>query len=404
MSEIRRGIKSNPYRKTVVACRLSYLVQGIVNNFAPLLFLTFKRLYGLTFDQISAIIALNFGVQVIVDYLSAKLVDYFGYRKSAVASQMLSAMGLIMMGVLPGIINPYAGILISVFMYAIGSGLIETAGSPILQACPIENKDAEMSMLHSNYCWGHVLSVIGSSLFFVAFGTGNYKLLSCLWAVIPLVCMIMFIKVPMCTLADANNVLPEKKLLRLPLYKIMILLMFCSGAAEQCISQWISTYAEAGLGISKTVGDLAGACTFAICMGGARIVYGKFSEKIDLNRFMIISGLLCVVCYLVAAMSPDKIVSLVACVLSGVTVGIMWPGVYSISANLIPNGGTGLFAYLALAGDIGCMAGPTSLGVVAGLFGDNLNTGILFSVVFPVLFVVILLYVEKKYIRRSECQ
>ena len=389
----------NKYAGTVTACRLSYLVQGIINNFAPLLFLTFRRMYGLSFEQVSGIIAVNFGIQVIVDYLSTRLIDYLGYRKSAVLSQMLSAVGFILLGVLPEIMNPFVGIIISVFMYGIGSGLIETAGSPILQACPIDNKEAEMSMLHSNYCWGHLLAVAGSCLFFVLFGTEKYYILSCLWALLPLCIMCMFIKVPMETLADNPDVLSGKKLLRLPLFKTMILLMFSAGAAEQCISQWISTYAEDGLGISKTEGDLLGGCSFALCMGGARIIYGRFSHRIDLNKFMIISGVSCVVCYLTASLSGNAVVSLTACVLSGITVGIMWPGVYSVSAKLIPNGGTGLFAYLALAGDIGCMTGPASLGIISGLASDSLKTGILFTTVYSVIFVTIFVIVWKKYLR-----
>lgn len=384
-------MKKNKYFLTVRACGLSYLVQGILNNFIPLLFLTFRRTYGLSLDRISFLIIVNFGVQMIVDYLSARLVDIVGYRKSAVTGQLLSALGLLGLAYLPFITgSAYAGIIISVFIYAIGSGLIETVGSPIVQACPIENKDAQMSMLHSYYCWGHVLVVLGSSLFFALFGTENWRYLSCIWALFPIVVMVMFMKVPMRSLADDGEIISGKKMSGMRTFWILIVLMFCSGSAEQCISQWISTFAEAGLGIEKTTGDLIGTCLFAVLMGSSRVFYGKFSRKINLVRFMLLSGSACTVLYITAAVSPSAALSLAACVLCGTSVGIMWPGIYSLSTEVIKGGGTGLFAYLALAGDIGCAGGPAFLGFVSSALNDNLRAGIFASAVFPIIFVVML--------------
>lgn len=381
----------NPYYITVKTCRVSYLVQGILNNFAPLLFLTFRKDFGLSLDKISYIIIINFLIQMVVDYLSAKLVDFFGYRKSAVASQLLSAVGLAGLAILPyALPDSFAGIIISVCIYAIGSGLIETAGSPIVQACPIDNKEAEMSMLHSNYCWGHVLVVLVSALFFYFFGVGGWRILSCIWAVIPLVTMFFFMRVPMKSLTDDAEAVSGKGLIKNSEFWILIVLMFTAGAAEQGISQWVSTFAEASLGISKTIGDIAGACMYAVLMGSARLFYGRFSHKIKLERFMLISGIMCTLCYVAAALSESVFVSLLACVLCGATVGIMWPGIYSISTNTIKGGGTGLFAYLALAGDMGCAGGPGVLGMVSEALSDNLRLGILVSSIFPVVFVIML--------------
>ncbi|MBP3362099.1 MAG: MFS transporter [Clostridia bacterium] len=384
-------MKKNKYFLTVRACGLSYLVQGILNNFIPLLFLTFRRTYGLTLDRISFLIMVNFGVQMLVDYLSAKLVDIAGYRKSAVTGQLLSALGLLGLAFLPVVMkNAYLGIIISVFVYAVGSGLIETVGSPIVQACPIEDKDAQMSMLHSHYCWGHVLVVLGSSIFFALFGTDSWRFLSCIWSLFPIVVMFMFMKVPMRSLADDGEIISGRKMSGMRTFWILIVLMFCSGAAEQCISQWISTFAESGLGIEKTTGDLIGTCLFAVFMGSSRVLYGKFSRKINLARFMLFSGSLCAALYVTAAVSPSAAISLAACVLCGTSVGIMWPGIYSISTEVIKGGGTGLFAYLALAGDMGCAGGPAFLGFVSSAFNDNLRAGIFASAVFPILFVVML--------------
>ena len=385
------------YNLTVKVCSMSYLVQGILNNFLPLLFLRFGVEFGLSFDKISFLIMINFGIQMVVDYLSAKLVDYFGYRKSAFASQLFSAVGLVGLALLPNIIpDAYTGILISVFIYAIGSGLIETVASPIVQACPIDNKDATMSMLHSFYCWGHVVVVLASSIYFAIFGIGAWRILACIWAIIPFVLMFLFLKVPMRSLAEEGRTMGGREMMKLPVFWILIVLMFCSGASEQGISQWVSTFAEGGLGIDKTLGDLVGTCMFAVLMGSSRMFYAKFSHKINLTKFMILSGTLCFVCYVCAALSSSAVVSLIACVLCGTTVGIMWPGIYSISTGVIKGGGTGMFAYLALAGDLGCSGGPGLLGLVSDAYAGNLRYGIFAAAVFPALFVIMLILLKKK--------
>ena len=393
----KQYIMKNNYSLTVKACSASYLVQGILNNFLPLLFLRFGIEFGLSYDKISFLIMINFGIQMVVDYLSAKLVDYFGYRKSAFASQLFSAVGLIGLAVLPGIMpDAYTGIVISVLIYAIGSGLIETVASPIVQACPIDNKDAIMSMLHSFYCWGHVVVVLMSSIYFALFGIESWRILACMWAIIPFVLMFIFLKVPMRSLAEEGRTMGGREMMKLPVFWILIVLMFCSGASEQGISQWVSTFAEGGLGIDKTLGDLIGTCMFAVLMGSARMFYARFSNKINLTRFMVISGMLAFVCYIAAALSPSPVISLMACVLCGTTVGIMWPGIYSISTGVIKGGGTGMFAYLALAGDLGCSGGPGLLGLVSDAFAGNLRYGILVAGIFPALFVIMLLLLKKK--------
>lgn len=387
----------NKYYLTVRISRITYLVQGILNNFLPLLFLQFISEFGFSFNQISFLIVINFGVQMVVDYLSAKWVDYFGYRKCIIASQFLSFAGLAGLAVVPSVtLSPYTGIIICVLLYAIGSGLIETVASPIVQALPIPNKDGEMTLLHSNYCWGHVLTVLGSSIFFAIVGIESWRLLALIWSVIPLVVMFFFFKAPMLSLVTGDAAVGGRGLVKMPVFWILIVLMFCSGACEQGISQWISTFAEAGLGIDKATGDILGTCMFAVLMGSSRLLYGKFSNKLNLKRFMLLSGSLCFVCYVAAALSPSPVISLVACILCGTTVGIMWPGIYSISTDTIKYGGTGLFAYLAFAGDMGCTGGPGVLGFVADAFSGNLKTGILAAAIFPAVFVIMLLLLTKK--------
>lgn len=378
------------YQKTMYACFAGYIVQAIVNNFVPLLFLTFESSYNIPLSQITMLITFNFGIQLIVDLLSTKFVDRIGYRVSIVMAHVFAAGGLIGLVVLPDLLpNAFAGLLIAVVIYAIGGGLIEVLISPIMESCPTENKEKAMSLLHSFYCWGHVGVVLLSTLFFKLCGIENWKILALIWAVIPIVNGIVFCKAPIASLIeDGETGMSLRDLCRNQVFWILMLMMVCAGASEQAVSQWASTFAEQGLGVTKTIGDLAGPMAFAILMGSARAFYGKFGEKIDLDKFMMGSSLLCVIAYLCISLSPSPLISLVGCAVCGLSVGIMWPGTFSKASATLKNGGTAMFALLALAGDVGCSGGPTLVGFVTGQMSNNLKLGILAGIVFPILLIV----------------
>lgn len=378
------------YQKTMYACFAGYIVQAIVNNFVPLLFLTFESSYNIPLSQITMLITFNFGIQLIVDLLSTKFVDRIGYRVSIVMAHIFAAGGLIGLVVLPDLLpNAFAGLLVAVVIYAIGGGLIEVLISPIMESCPTENKEKAMSLLHSFYCWGHVGVVLLSTLFFKLFGIGNWKILALIWAVIPIVNGIVFCKAPIASLIeDGETGMSLRDLCRNQMFWILMLMMVCAGASEQAVSQWASTFAEQGLGVTKTIGDMAGPMAFAILMGSARAFYGKFGEKIDLDKFMMGSSLLCVIAYLCISLSPSPLISLVGCAVCGLSVGIMWPGTFSKASATLKNGGTAMFALLALAGDVGCSGGPTLVGFVTGQMSNNLKLGILAGIVFPILLIV----------------
>ena len=378
------------YQKTMYACFAGYIVQAIVNNFVPLLFLTFESSYNIPLSQITMLITFNFGIQLIVDLLSTKFVDRIGYRVSIVMAHVFAAGGLIGLVVLPDLLpNAFAGLLIAVVIYAIGGGLIEVLISPIMESCPTENKEKAMSLLHSFYCWGHVGVVLLSTLFFKLCGIENWKILALIWAVIPIVNGIVFCKAPIASLIeDGETGMSLRDLCRNQIFWILMLMMVCAGASEQAVSQWASTFAEQGLGVTKTIGDLAGPMAFAILMGSARAFYGKFGEKIDLDKFMMGSSLLCVIAYLCISLSPSPLISLVGCAVCGLSVGIMWPGTFSKASATLKNGGTAMFALLALAGDVGCSGGPTLVGFVTGQMSNNLKLGILAGIVFPILLIV----------------
>lgn len=383
-------MKKNNYQLTMYACFIGYIVQAIVNNFLPLLFVTFQKTYSIPLTQITLLITLNFGIQLVIDMLSAGFVDKIGYRASTIIAHVCSAAGLVLLTVLPEAFpDPFAGILIAVFIYAIGGGLIEVLISPILEACPTDNKEKAMSLLHSFYCWGHVGVVLISTLFFTLFGIENWKILAVCWAVVPAVNIILFAKAPIYSLHEEGETgLTLKQLFTRKIFWVMMLMMLCAGASEQAVSQWASTFAEQGLGVSKTIGDLAGPMSFAALMGLSRLLYGKFGDKLDLDKFMRMSCLLCIAAYLCISLVPLPAVGLVGCAVCGFSVGIMWPGTFSKASAAVKGGGTALFAMLALAGDVGCSGGPTLAGFISGCFNGELRGGILAAIVFPVLLLI----------------
>lgn len=386
------------FKTTMVACFTGYIVQAIINNFIPLLFVTLQDTYDIPLSRITMLVTINFAVQLIVDLLAAAFVDKIGYRVSIVMAHVFCAAGLVLLTVLPDLLpDAFAGILISVIIYAIGGGLIEVLISPIMESCPTDNKESAMSLLHSFYCWGHVGVVLISTAFFGLAGIGNWRILACVWAVIPVANAVVFIKTPMAPLiAEGEKGMPARELFRNKTFWFLMLLMLCAGASEQSVSQWASTFAENGLGVSKAVGDLAGPMAFAVLMGSARAFYGKFGEKINLDRFMIGSGILCVCAYLLISLAPSPVLSLIGCALCGLSVGIMWPGSFSKAAASIRTGGTAMFAMLALAGDLGCSGGPTLVGLVSSAAGNNLKIGILAAIVFPVIPVIGMLVQHRK--------
>lgn len=347
--------KSLNYNHTIYASFIGYVVQAVVNNFVPLLFLTFQSSYGISLDRITLLVTFNFGIQLLVDLLSVKFVDRIGYRVSIVLAHVFSALGLAGLTVLPEVMkDPFWGLLLAVAVYAIGGGLIEVLVSPIVEACPTERKEAAMSLLHSFYCWGHVGVVLLSTAYFSIFGIENWKYLAWFWALIPVFNAVYYSQVPIAGLiAEGEKGMTLGQLVRSRLFWIMMLLMICAGACEQGISQWASAFAEMGLGVSKTAGDLAGPMLFAVLMGSSRAFYGKYSEKIKLEAFMAVCGVLCLCSYLLASLTGLPVMGLAGCALCGLSVGILWPGTFSMAASGIRGGGTALFALLALAGDLG---------------------------------------------------
>ena len=380
------------YQRTLKACYLGFITQAIAANFAPLLFLKFHTDYGISLGRVALISTAFYFTQLVVDVFCVRFVDKIGYRRSVVASEVASVLGLAGLAFIPDLCaDPFAGIIACVIVYAVGSGLIEVLCSPIVEACPFEHKEAVMSLLHSFYCWGSVGVILLSSLFFTVFGIGRWRILACVWALIPLYNIFNFATCPIEHLTEDGKGMTVGQLFRKPLFWVAILLMVCAGASEMSMAQWASAYTEAALGFSKTLGDLVGPCLFAVTMGVSRVIYGKFGAKLDLRRYMLGSGILCLCCYLLSSLSADPVLGLLGCVLCGFSVGIMWPGTISITSPRLPQGGTALFALLAMAGDLGGAFGPSLVGAVTQRAGDDLRSGMLAGSVFPLVLIVSLL-------------
>lgn len=386
-------------KHTLYASYLGYITQAIINNLPPLLFVTFQNQFDIPLSKISALITMNFVIQIIVDLIGAKYIDKIGYRPSIVAAHVFAVLGLVSLGTLPFLIDPFTGIIIAMFLNAIGGGLTEVLISPIVESLPGDEKAAAMSVLHSFYCWGHMAVVILSTVYFVAIGTEHWQFLPFLWALLPLGNAFLYAKVPMHVLVAEEDKIPLSKLFSAKIFWLLFFLMLCAGASEQAMSQWSSYFAEKGLGVSKTLGDLLGPCAFALTMGLSRLIYGKLGSRMNVQRFIVFSAFLCVASYLLTVFAPHPILSLIGCGICGFSVGIFWPGVFTTAAATYPAGGTAMFALLALAGDVGCGGGPGLVGVISNAAKNGfdavkaiipagaeteLKVGMLFAILFPI--------------------
>ena len=381
--------RNSSYRNTIRACFAGYVVQAVINNFAPLLFVAFQTQYGISLSRIALLVSVNFLFQVTVDLIASPIVDRIGTRASMILAHGFCAAGLVCLSVLPELLpSPFAGLLISVMIYAVGGGLLEVLVSPVVEACPTENKASVMSLLHSFYCWGSVAVILLSTVFFICFGVKNWRILALFWALLPILNGLFFLRLPLPSLLqEGEKGLTLRQLLSSRIFWLLFVLMLCSGASEQSVSQWASAFAEKGLRISKTLGDLMGPMFFSVLMGSSRLLYAKLGHRLSLRRFMLFSGVLCVAGYLLVSLSPHPALSLLGCGICGFSVGIMWPGTFSLASRGLPRGGTLMFALLAFSGDIGCSFGPGAVGFLSSAFSGNLKAGILCAVIFPALLV-----------------
>ena len=392
------------YKHTVFTCYLANIGAAAANNLASLLFIIFQNEFGLSSIQLATVISVNFMTQIVVDFLGAKYADKLGYRRTVLLSASLLTLGLLSLGVFPLLMpdNMFTALCMSAVIYAIGSGLGEVILSPIIEALPGDAKESAMSIMHSFYCWGHVCVVVLSTLYFQVFGTDHWQILPMIWAIVPLTTVFLFSVTPIRSLNEDKVSLPLRKLFTVKIFWLFMLLMLCGGAAELAMAQWSSLFAESALGVSKTVGNLLGPCFFAVMMGSARALYGKYSEKLPLISAIIVCSFITCAGYLMVSLIPNPYVALIGCGIIGFGVGIFWPGTLSVASKAIPTGGAGMFAILALFGDFGCSVGPQLAAVVSEAFDNNLKIGMLACTLFPLVILISTLVYVKFSIRKNK--
>lgn len=386
-------MENTNYKSTLHACYLGYITQALIVNLLPLLFVIFRDRFGLSYTMLGNLVVVIFITQLVVDALAIKLVDKIGHRISVVAAHLFAAVGMIALSILPRIMsNPYTGLIISCLIFSIGGGLIEVLISPIVESLPSDAKASSMSLLHSFYSWGQVLVIILSTVVLLLVGHDLWYLLPLLWAALPLFNFFKFTKVPLVPPHEESKLVPLKTLMTSKIFLIALLLMICAGAAEQTMAQWASLFAEKGLGVSKTLGDLLGPCLFAIMMGIARTSYGIKGKKINILKVLMACSILSIISFAITALVPIPAISLLGCSLCGLSVSLMWPGMLSLTAGKYPTGGIAMFAILALGGDLGCSIGPWLTGVVADSY--SLNIGLLMGMIFPAIMFIGLLFLK----------
>lgn len=384
---------------------MCFIIQALIINFPPILFLHFSTTYGIPLSKITFLVIINFACQFCLDMLSAIFAKHLSYKVMIVASNILAALGLASYAFLPEILpNAYLGLVIATLISAMGSGLIEVIANPIMQSCPKPKKNFSMGFLHSFYCWGALGVVLISTLLLLWTGMGSWKLLALLWALIPAVNTVIFLVSPMNQpSAELEETSSLSKLVKTKMFWLFIFIMILGGACEQAMAQWASAFAETVLTeinivpeSAKLFGDLLGPCFFALTMALSRMIYPKVCEKYDLRRVMILSSILCAICYAVAAITQNPFVSLIGCGVCGFSVGIMWPGTLDLAGKTCTFVGTALFAMLSLAGDLGCLTGPALIGFTADILGGNLKAGMTAAILLPSLLTVILLLFKAK--------
>ena len=380
------------FKHTQIACYLGYVSQAIAATFLPLLFVRLGSEFGFSISKLTVLITITFCTEIFIDAVCPFLTNIIGYRKSMVFANICSVAGTAGLAVFPYIFsNPYTGFVICAVFYAIGGGFDEVLVSPIVEACPTKNKARAMALLHSFFCWGCAAVVLFSTLFFRFAGIQNWRILAVAWALIPFVNTFLFMFVPIRTLEEEKGKGRFGNMIKNPTFWLMCIVMICAGASELAMSQWASAFAETGLGVSKTIGDLLGPCAFAVLMGLSRVVFSRIDDKTDISTILICGAVLCIGAYLMASLSGNAVVSLIGCCLCGIAVAPMWPGAFSMASQKIPNASTAMFAAFALAGDMGCTAGPSIVGFVSGAGDNNISRGLLCSVAFPALMIVSLI-------------
>lgn len=407
-------MKKLNYKLTKHSCMLGIIVQAIISNISAILFLPMMKMYNLNYSYLGILVLINFTVQVIADFAFSKIIDKVGYRAFILPTTVGSFVGLSLYGLAPFLFpnNVFVGVVFATIIMSFCSGLLEVLLSPIVAGIPSDNKSGDMSMMHSFFAWGQAGMVLVATLLLYVLGTERWYYILFIFALLPIINFIMFAKSPMPQIVVEEHSKQKLKLFN-PLFIMLIVAIFLGGGTEVNINQWASTFMENGLGISKQMGDIFGMCGFAIMLGIGRTIYGKYGDRINAHYVLIGGAGFTVLLYLVLALSTNVVFNVIACMLCGFTVSLLWPLTIAIASNKFYYMGTIIFALLAAAGDMGCAILPFATGIIvdsatssgiAESFGKMLGVtaeqgalrlGILAGTIFPLLLVIVHIIVAK---------
>ena len=385
------------YKITKYTCYLFYVLQGTLLNLTPLLFVPLMEQYGLSYMKLGALASVNFATQLIVDIVLSKLTDKHRYRISLRLSASAAFIGYMIFAWAPGRLgDPYTWLLIGTVVYSIGAGLMEITISPLIHALPDKAKGKSMAILHSFYAWGVVLTVIVSTSVLAIIGRDKWNFIVTGWLIVPVIGFILscIMPVPKPESGENERTAGSFRILIKPAFILFLAMIFFGSCAEAVMTQWSSAFLERAVGLDKLIGDIAGMSMFALMLGLCRMASAALDKKISLSTYMMLGTIGAVICYIIVSVSNVAAVSLIFCALTGFMVGMLWPGTLVLAADAFPKAGAWLFAYLAVAGDLGGVFGPWITGAIADRSG--LNAGLGAAAIFPVIGLICMIIYKRR--------
>ena len=397
-------------RHTVLACYFANFFQAIGCVF-PIILVVLRDGYGISYAQFGTLIALNFMTQITSDVAFSKLVDRYGFRRFMVGAPLLICAGLLLFSAAPTLFpgREFAGFCIGTFLIAVGGGLQELLLSPILDALPLpgEDKARSMSMLHSFFAWGQIFVVLTTTGLLYIWGSGAWRTILRIWALVPLISASLFVFVPLYPRVEQGREMSVRALFKNKIFCLALLAILFGGAAEVTMSQWASVFIDRALHLPKALGDVLGVCGFSLMLALGRTLYGLKGKADQIHKWMILGSALSALAYIVAAISPSPYVSMIACALTGVFVSLLWPGAVIVAGRHLPLAGASMFALLSAMGDAGASLASMITGRIADTVRNlpfdlatgeqaGLRAGLLFASVFAVACLVVQLRLRRK--------
>lgn len=400
-------------KRVKLACYATNITMSVIGNLSPLLFLTFRSLYDISYSLLGLLILINFCTQLCVDLIFSFFSHKFNIALTVKLTPVIAFVGLGFYALSPILFsqNIYLGLVLSTIVFSAASGLAEVLISPVIAALPSENPEREMSKLHSVYAWGVVFVILVGTLFLLFCGGTNWQWLAAIFMLVPMLAACLFFTAKLPVLETPERVSGALALLKNKKLWLCFFGIFLGGASECTMGQWSSSYLEQALGLEKVWGDIFGVAMFAVALGLGRTLYGKFGKNIE--KVLFLGGLGAAVCYLVAAISNIPLLGLIACALTGFCVSMLWPGSLIVASERVPQGGVFVYAMMAAGGDLGASVAPQLVGIVTDAVSQNaaaaefavelgitseqlgMKTGMLLGAVFPIIAVFVYLVLMK---------